>query len=203
MRYPSYYEDIEPIVLHDPLAEFLGAVDGGKIEITYLDCVKLAGHSCPTVAGAFLMAKNGVEALYPQELPTRSGIKVELKNSEDEGVTGVTGNVIGYITGAGGAGGFKGIAGKYGRNDLIEYSAAMDGDVRLTRIDNGASVTISYDASAVPGDPGMKPLMQKLLQGNGSNEDARSFGDMWQGRTEAILLHTDPSDLITIKKDTK
>lgn len=33
--------------MYDPLAEFLGAAEGGLIEYGYADAVKLAGHSCP------------------------------------------------------------------------------------------------------------------------------------------------------------
>jgi len=35
-------------VLRDPLAELLGAAEGGIVEYRYADAVKLAGHSCPT-----------------------------------------------------------------------------------------------------------------------------------------------------------
>lgn len=52
MQYPAFFDEVEPIVLYDPLAEFLGAATAGRVEYTYLDAVKLAGHSCPTVAGA-------------------------------------------------------------------------------------------------------------------------------------------------------
>lgn len=52
MHYPAFFDDVPAIRLYDPLAEFLGAVDDGVIEYRYLDAVKLAGHSCPTVASA-------------------------------------------------------------------------------------------------------------------------------------------------------
>ena len=60
MNYPSFFDRVEPISLQDPLSNFLGAFVDGKLDITYLDCVKLAGHSCPTVAGAYLMACKGL-----------------------------------------------------------------------------------------------------------------------------------------------
>ena len=43
--------------MRDPLARFLGAAEDGVIEYTYADTVKLAGHSCPTVASAYLMTR--------------------------------------------------------------------------------------------------------------------------------------------------
>ena len=53
------------------LASFLGAFEDGIIEYSYLDVVKSAGHSCPTVLGAYLMTLKGLEALYKDEIPKR------------------------------------------------------------------------------------------------------------------------------------
>ena len=51
MTYPAFFETTASITLKDPLSEALGAFDEGLITYTYLDVVKTAGHSCPTVAG--------------------------------------------------------------------------------------------------------------------------------------------------------
>jgi len=93
MSYPTFFDDAPTIKLYDPLGDFLGAFDNGDIEITYFDCVKLAGHSCPTVASAFLIALQGLKELFPDSLPQRSQIKVTVKKPKDEGVTGVIGNI--------------------------------------------------------------------------------------------------------------
>jgi hypothetical protein len=201
MGYPSFYTDSEPIELYDPLSDFLGASEEGKVSLGYLDCVKLAGHSCPTVAGAYLMARAGLQSLYPNALPRRSEILVELSGAENEGVVGVIGNVIGYIAGAGGIGGFKGIAGKFSRNERLHYGVAFDGDVRLSRIDTGDGVILRYDPSAVPGHPDMKLLMQKTLRGDATPEETRQFQTLWQSRTQAILTAKNTAPFLTITKD--
>src|SRR5690606_10496369 len=54
MTFPAFFNAIPAIIMQDPLAQLLGAADAGLIEYTYADTVKLAGHSCPTVAGAYL-----------------------------------------------------------------------------------------------------------------------------------------------------
>ncbi len=46
MKLPEYYKNIEPIVLFDELAMFLGVPEDGKYEIHYHEIVKMAGHSC-------------------------------------------------------------------------------------------------------------------------------------------------------------
>lgn len=58
------------------LTEFLGSAERGIIEISYLDVVKMAGHSCVVVAGAYLMAQKALPALFGTELTQRGDIKV-------------------------------------------------------------------------------------------------------------------------------
>jgi len=196
MNYPSFFDLVEPVSLQDPLSNVLGAFVDGKLEITYLDCVKLAGHSCPTVAGAYLMALKGLESLYPDTLPQRGFVKVEMREGETHGVTGVVCNVIAFITGAGGAGGFKGLQGKMSRNNLISFDADITREVRLTRIDTGASIEIDYDPSSIPPSAEMQPLMGKMMQQKASEEEKKAFGALWQERVEKILLGKENWDTI-------
>jgi hypothetical protein len=199
MQYPDFFDQVPSISLQDPLSEFLGAFKEGKMEISYLECVKLAGHSCPTVAGAYLMALKGLEALYPDTLPQRGMIRVSMREGEADGVTGVICNVISFIAGANGVSGFKGIQGNFSRNNLVHYNVPMEGEVKLTRIDTDTSVVLSYNSSMVPGDPRMQPLMGKALQGITSQEEKEEFGRLWQARVEKILLSQDLWDqMITI-----
>ncbi len=188
MNYPDFYTQVPPITLQDPLSAFLGAVEEGILEITYLDCVKLAGHSCPTVAGAYLMAMQGLNALYPDSVPQRGDIMVQMNHAETQGVTGVIANVISFIVGASGKGGFKGIQGQFSRESLLSYDVAMQGAVTLTRKDTQQSVTLSYDPSVVEVKSEMKPLMGKSLKGLASKEEQKQFTTLWQQRVEMILL---------------
>ena len=204
MNFPAYYAQIEPIRLYDPLGDFLGAIEGGHIAIDFGDCVRVAGHACPTVAGAYRMAQEGLRALYPDpgQLPVRSNIRVEIREAETAGVAGVTGAIIGCITGAGGAGGFKGIGDRFARNDRLIYGVDLPGDVRLTCLESDASVTLRYDPSVIPGDPQMKPLMLRALHGDTSPEETEHFRRLWHARTEAILTAEDPTPFLTLHKDT-
>jgi len=201
MTYPDFYDRVVSMNLYDPLSDFLGAIDKGIVKIEYLDCVKLAGHSCPTVAGAYLMTLMGLQKLYPDTHPARGTINVEMREAETEGVTGVVANVIAYIVGASGKGGFKGIQGNFSRDNLIAFSQPIDGEVRLTRLDTQESVTLSYDPSIVPPDPKMQPLMAKALQGTANPEEQALFKQLWQERVARILTDMSIWDkLITIKE---
>jgi hypothetical protein len=86
----------------------LGAAEGGLIEYSYLDAVKLAGHSCPTVASAFWLTRQALLALYGDTLPERGGLRVEFSAAAEDGVSGVMANVVSLITGAAGEGRIQG-----------------------------------------------------------------------------------------------
>ena len=188
MQYPLFFDEVDSILLYDPLSDFLGAFEEGKIEISYLDCVKQAGHSCPTVAGAYLLTMIGLKILYGPDLPRRGNISVSMRGKKSEGTIGVTGNIISFIVGAGGEEGFKGIQGNFSRNNLIAYEQEMMGEVTLKRIDNNTSVSLRYDPSMIPGDQRLKPLMGKVLQGKTSYQEKMLFKELWQKRVKEILL---------------
>ena len=199
MAFPSFFAEIPPIVVHDRLAQFLGAAEGGIIEYRYVDAVKLAGHSCPTVAGAWLLTSRLLTALYPDALPERGGIRVDFSETQDSGVTGVIAAVIGLITGAAGISGFKGIAGNFSRRNLLSFDAPeLGGEIAFTRLDSGARLVASLHLEHVAPDPRMAPLLQKLLAGDRDPITAEVFTTLWQDRVRRILVdHFDNSHLVS------
>jgi hypothetical protein len=185
---PEFFDAIAPITMYDPLSETLGATSDGILTYRYFDMVKLAGHSCPTVAGAWMMTVLGLRALYGDETPVRGNIKIELSGAADEGVEGVIANCIGLVTGAAGETGFKGLAGKFARNDRLFFGVQMPCGVRFSRLDDTAkSACLRYDPSSIPPHPDMRPLMQKLLQSSATPEERKRFAALWQERVERIL----------------
>ena len=191
MNYPAFFDTIAPINMFDPLAQLLGAVDDGLITYNYLDMVKLAGHSCPTVAGAWIMSDLGLKKLYGNTTPVRGNIKVEMRGSLDEGVNGVIAHCISFITGAANEGGFKGLGPNYARNNRLFFGCDINGEVQLTRLDDGQNVTMKYDPSTIPFHPQLQPLMQKIGQNTMTSEEKALFAAEWQSRVEKILTHPD------------
>ena len=57
--FPAFFEQVPGITVHDPLADLLGAAQGGLVHYGYADAVRLAGHSCPTVASAYWLGGVG------------------------------------------------------------------------------------------------------------------------------------------------
>lgn len=188
MQTPAFYESIPTLRVRDPLAEFLGASEEGIIEYRYLDVVKLAGHSCPTVAAAYWVTRQALGALYGDDLPERGAIRVEFRDDVLNGVTGVIANVVSMLTGATLDTGFKGLAGRFDRRCLMAFNVDVPLEIRFTRTDTGAFVDVAANPRYVPVDPEISGLMQHCLTGKASAGEARQFGELWQARVARILL---------------
>lgn len=199
MRTPAFFVSVPRIVVEDGLARTLGAADDGVLEYSYLDAVKLAGHSCPTVAGAYLMTRTALARLYPNETPRRGEVRVELREAQEDGVVGVVANVAALITGAAGPGGFKGLAGRHVRRGLLVFGVPMRGEMRFTRLDTGASVEVSFHMDSLPRSPALAASMQAALAPGASAAAREAFAAAWQERVRAILIdHADDPALVSV-----
>lgn len=187
MNYPQFFESIEVVKVKDPLSAVLGAFKAGEYEFSYLDVVKAAGHSCPTVAGAYLITLEALKALYPNERAVRGNIKVEFKESLEDGVAGVIANVVSQITGATDKSGFKGLNGKFARHSLMSFNSGVGSSARFTRVDNSKSVDVVYDPSSIAPDEKQMALMKKMMQGSATKEELQEFGKLWQDRVKRIF----------------
>src|SRR5687768_11233193 len=146
--FPDFYEQAPVVRTHDPFAAMLGAARGGIFEYRYLDAVRLAGHSCPTVAGAFLVGRAALTALYPGEPAERGGIAVHMPAPEDDGTTGVMAQVLTLLTGAAAENGFHGIPGRFRRKGLLSFAEQREGEaIVFTRLDTGVAVAVELDVS--------------------------------------------------------
>lgn len=199
MRYPEFFDEAGSIELRDPLADFLGAAADGIVEYRYADAVRLAGHSCPTVAGAWLMNRRALAALYCNERPERGAIRVDFRDAATAGVTGVIAAVTTLITGATHDTGFKGLGGRFDRRQRLFFGAAIGGELRLQRLDTGAAVDVSYRPERVPADAALPGLMPKVLAGAASAAERAEFRRLWQERVRRILIeHADDEALVVL-----
>lgn len=199
MGFPAFFADAPTITLRDPLAVFLGASDDGIITYAYADAVKLAGHSCPTVAGAYLMVRAGLRVLYGEEMPARGGIEVYLRDPRDEGTTGVIAAIATLLTGAAPETGFGGIGAKrrFARRDLQHFSAPIDGLMALRRTDNRSGVILDLDTGAVPAAAEMQVLFPRVVAEQAGTDEQARFATLWQDRVERMLIrHADDPALV-------
>jgi len=198
--FPAFFAEAPRIRVRDPLAAFLGAARDGVLDFGYADAVRLAGHSCPTVASAFLMTRAALRALFRDELPERGGVRVELRDAAQEGVTGVIANVISLVTGATVDTGFKGLGGRFDRRGLLAYGMDLRDQLRFTRVDSGAGVTVSARLENVDSDPRVSPLLAQCMRGLASDEERALFQQLWQERVRRLLLeHADDPAVLQIE----
>jgi hypothetical protein len=201
MEFPDFFADVPTITLRDPLAAFLGVSKSGVITYTYTDAVKLAGHSCPTVAGAYLMVRSGLSHLYGDDLPQRGGIEVYLRGERDQGTTGVIATIAMLLTGAAPETGFAGIGSRFSRRNLLHFSAPIDGLLALQRSDGGRGVILDLDMARVPAAREMQMLFPRVVDGQASEDEQARFGVLWQARVAQMLTkHADDRDLVQVRE---
>ncbi|CNR31093.1 hypothetical protein MYC81_002113 [Neisseria gonorrhoeae] len=200
-RLPEFFDRAPTLTVQDPLAAFLGAAENGILTYRYADAVRLCGHSCPTVAGAYLMVIKGLKALYGEELPERGGIEAAMQGTRDEGTVGITASVVQLLTGAAPETGFGGIGmqGRFARRNLLSFGAGeINGTLTLRRKDNGKTVAVSLNAALQPFAPQMRDIMPKAVGGSASAKELERFGQLWQARVKAFLTESadDPQFVI-------
>ncbi|MDO9052775.1 MAG: hypothetical protein Q7U37_02420 [Gallionella sp.] len=201
MNYPDFFDAVPKINLHDPLAEFLGATEEGILQYGYLDAVRLAGHSCPTVAAAYWSTYKALALLYPDTMPVRGDIRVAFRLGNTSGVTGVIANVVSMLTGAMSDNGFKGLGGRFDRRERLFFTQDIQGEIRYTRLDTGQAVELAFNLQLVPAAPRLSALMAACLSGSASQTEIAEFRQLWQERVRRILLeHGDDPAVFVVSR---
>ena len=188
MRLPTFFDDVPRLRVHDALAEALGCADGGLLEYSYADAVRLTGHSCPTVAAAYWLTWLSLHLLYGDEPPERGGVMVEFREDPRTGSTGVVATVVQMLTGAAGGSGFKGLGGRFSRVGLQRLAPDLPLSLRYTRLDSGDAVDATADLSMAPADEVLDALLERCTQGRPQPGDWAELGQRWQRRVKALLL---------------
>lgn len=200
MAFPEFFSRVPAITLRDPLAELLGAAEGGLIEYRFADAVRLAGHSCPTVAGAWLTSVRALRALYGNETPVRGNIAVALHESIDTGVAGVIASIATLLTGAAGDGGFKGLGGQHVRRGLLKFGMSGNVGMTFTRLDTHATVNGNFRPNLIAADPRLGTLLPAVIHGMATLAERQLFGELWQDRVKRILIdHGDDPAVVELR----
>jgi len=202
MDFPDFFDRVPAITLREPLAAFFGASASGTITYRYADAVKLAGHSCPTVAGAYLMIRKGLARLYGDDMPERGNIEVHMRDARDDGTTGVVATIATLLTGAAPETGFGGIGmnRRFARRDLLRFDAPIRGLMALRRRDTGSGVVLDLDTAPVPPATGIRALFPKVAAGTAAVDEEAMFAALWQERVARMLLeHADDPELVHVR----
>lgn len=198
MGFPAFFDTAPTLRVHDALSQLLGATDDGLVEYRYVDAVRLAGHSCPTVAGAYLMGRAAMRALYPGMVPERGDVDVTLPEAEDAGVTGVMAQVLTLLTGAAADNGFKGLAGRHVRCGLLHFQPGAHARIVFRRHDNGARAHVTLNLASIPPDPAQRTLLGNILHGHAAPGEREEFARLWQDRVRRLLERADDPQVIGV-----
>ncbi|MEO6031989.1 MAG: hypothetical protein ABIP61_08840 [Burkholderiaceae bacterium] len=189
MKLPDFFDRVPRLRVRDPLAALLGCADDGILDYGYADVVRLTGHSCPSVAGAYWLTYRALAALYPApEIPERGGVRVEFRENPRDGVNGVVAAVVQLLTGAAGESGFCGFAGRHARVGLQRFAPELPMALRFTRVDTGVAVDAHVDLGLLPQNAGEPALLARCLAARATPPEMRLLGQYWQQRVRTLLF---------------
>ena len=190
----EFFDIAAPVRLKDPLAYILGSMEEGELFVfKYPDAIKLAGHSCPAISGAYKITAKALSALYGTEIPVRGEIRVAVMGKATDLAYGPMSQVISLITGAAPITGFAGLGRRFRRRNLLvfdedhfEYNTFI-----FQRSDTEKTVSITYNPDVVPEDPRLGELVSLVLTGQATEEEHRAFKKAWPEKVRMILLEDD------------
>ena len=171
---PDFFDQVDTISMHDELALELGAIAVNEsLVYAYRDAVKLAGHSCLAISGAYRLTQIALKKLYADDIPQRGHIKIVFRGAVDHKVNGPVSQIITLITGAAGENGFHGFAdGRFKRQGLMHFDkdAALPSgavvSVTFTRVDSEQSVSITYYNHMLPENLDLQQRVRLVLVGD-------------------------------------
>ena len=203
----DYITEVPPIMMMDPYFQIFGQSQV-PVPYYYEEAVKVAGHSCGAITGAWTIARKALEVLYPDgEIPVRGQIAVEAPGAENEWFVGVFGEVITFITGASPHTGF--IGAEFGQTDdlfvrqnKMVYSEEPTRQLPprrewiFTRTDTGARVGVKYNLviiTPIP-TPARVAMGKKMAAGEATPEEAADYIEYWNARAMFALDRADTID---------
>ncbi len=200
----DYITQVPPIMMMEPYFQIFGQSQVA-VPYTYETAVKLSGHSCGAVAGAWTITRKALEVLYPNgEIPVRGQIAVEAPGAEDEWFVGVFGDVITYVTGAAPKTGF--IGAEFGetnnlfvRQNKMVYLDAPSGkqppqlEWIFTRLDNGAKVGVNFNLAVITpiATPERQEMGKKMATGAATPEESADYYEYWNARAKFVFENAD------------
>jgi hypothetical protein len=203
----DYITEVPPLMMIDP---YFGIFGQSQVPVPYYyeEAVKVAGHSCGAITGAWTITRKALEVLYPDgEIPVRGQIAVEAPGAEDEWFVGVFGDVITFITGASPHTGF--IGAEFGKTDDVfvrqnkmVYSEEPTGQLPpmrewiFTRLDTGEKVGVKFNLMIIlpiP-TPGRVAMGKKMAAGEATPEEAADYYEYWNDRAKFVLDKADTVD---------
>jgi hypothetical protein len=207
----DFLNEVEPIRFREPFAETLGVFNKQEtvLEYSFIDVVKMAGHACPTTAGAYLCCQEALNALYNGETPIRGDTSITVYGEPDEGVYGVISQVFCLLTGAAPATGFRGLGHKFKRKDLLTFNPEkIDPEAlcfEFRRSGSAQSVLVKFYPHKIPfpeeKNKRLGELLEKVIWEAAKEVEQKEFQDLWMTKVKDMLVKKiDIKEWIKIEK---
>ena len=197
-HFRDFLREVEPIRIKEPLAEILGAfrVEEAILEYSYTDTVKMAGHACPTVTGAYLICQEALKKLYQEDIPARGEISITIYGATDEGVYGVIGQVFTFLTGAAPLSGFRGLGHRFRRKDLLRFRPERTEPEAMSfefkRLDNGKAILAKFYPQLIPFSvekaSRLQELLEKIIWDAAKEGEQHEFQNLWMEKVKLMLV---------------
>lgn len=207
----AYITKVAPIMMTEPYFSIFGQT-AGPVPYTFEEAVKLSGHSCGAVAGAWIITQKALAVLYPNgAVPVRGQIAVQAPGAEDEWFVGVFGEVITFVTGASPHTGFNGA--EYGqvnnlfvRQNKMVYKDKPTGQQPpmrewiFTRLDTGAKVGVKFNLTVITpiATPARTEMGKKMAAGTATADEAADYQKYWNSRATFVLDNADMDGFFTV-----
>ncbi len=210
-NFRDFLTEVEPIRFREPFAETLGVFtkEDAVLEYTFVDVVKIAGHACPTTAGAYVCCQEALKALYDGETPVRGDISITIYGEPDESVYGVISQVFCLLTGAAPASGFRGLGHKFRRKDLLKFNPIKIESkafcFEFKRTDADQIVLVKFYPHKIPfpeeKSKRLAELLEKVIWEAAKEVERREFQDLWMAKVEDMLVKkTNINEWLKIEK---
>jgi hypothetical protein len=181
----------DPILVRDRFLEFLGLLPPGEpLAVSFAEMVKAAGHVCPTVAGAYLILRHGLAALYGNEPAVRGAVRVTAYGGPADFGYGPIAQLVNFVIGAAADSGFGGMAhGRFRRRDLFVFKRD---DIRrnefdFERLDTARKARVVYDPSVIAAPTQLAGSIAPALADGAADAAVAHFRALWLMRVADIL----------------
>jgi hypothetical protein len=199
----DYIVKVPPIMMYEPFYKIFGQTTK-PVPYRYEEAVKISGHSCGAIAGAWTIVRKGLEALYPDEIPVRGQIVIYVPGAEDQWHLGVFGEVMTYVTGAAPITGFTGS--EFGREDDIFMrrnkmiftekttpTEKWEMEWIFERTDTKKRVGVIFDVRKIKPSASKARIAMgaKIAKGEATPAEAKDYIEYWNGRVKHIFANAD------------
>jgi len=192
----AIYKQAGEIKIKDKKADVAGTMlkDKDVFTINLFDIGKYDGHICGCNTAGFIITKNVLEKLFPNEIPTRNSMKISISDYNRDMI-----DAISFITG-------NRLTQYAGKKDEFVVDKSLAGSKGQTilvfeRKDNGKKIQVVLDKNFLLTKDEMlaiKTIKPKMAKKEATKAEMQKFAEVTRGIVEKEIINL-PDNAITYK----